>query len=144
MSVGRSEFNVVTGLNAALLFSNLMQSLSHLFTYQMFPIMQNELTFESLSLESLSQALITLIHPSLYKEHIWCSFVISSMNKKNAFNQKKRPVPLLSSCCLTGLRAQTLMWLLLRCFCFFLFSPLGCVSCSFYSANLSREQTACC
>lgn len=90
-----------------------------------------------------SLSLITLIPPSLYKEHIWCSYVISSMNKKNAFNQRKLYLLLLS--CLpdgvqSGLRAPTLMWLLL----FSWVPPLDWVSCSFALLTSSREQTACC
>lgn len=77
------------------------------------------------------------------KKHIWCSYVISSMNKKNAFNQKKKStfaVVLLSDRVQSGLRAQTLMWLLLCCF----FSSSRLCVVQFYSADRSREQTACC
>lgn len=124
--------------------SNLMQSLSHTYTYQM----ENRRLvvarragwthFVIAVPRSRGASALYRWHWSLWYTRLCIKAYLMQLcyikhEQKNAFNQKKNKV---YRCCChapwscsVGLRAQTLMWLLL-CF-FFSFFPLDCVLCSF-------------
>lgn len=112
--------------------SNLMQSLSHIFTYQMENWNMSLSTCRLNSHFEISipkwsvRSLITLTHPSLYKTYLMQLCYIKHEQKEC---REKKTVRLLLSCSLMFSQAselKTLMWLL----CFVVF-PLACVSCSF-------------